>query len=564
MPANKFEIESIFTGVDRLSRPVGKMGRNIDKFQQKATKNFGKIGSAFSGLVTGAKVGVAAIATVGVAAGVVLLDAAKTGAKFEQSLTNAVAKFPGHIKRGTVAFKELADAAKETGRTTEFTASASAEAINFLAAAGFNAKQSIAALPGVVDLATASQTDLAFATDVATDSLSAFGLMSKDTDQLTKNLTRVNDVFAKTVTTSNTTMATLFETVTEGGAVFKAAGFDIETFSTLAGALGSAGIKGSKAGTSLKNIALRLTNPVGKAAAVLDRLGVSTKTASGDMVDAIEVLDKLKKGFERFDLGKGQRLAIIEEVFGKIATPGVATLIDRGAESLRAYREEIKASEGASKDMATTMRDTVSGSFKAFESAVEGVKVELFDTNRNELKKFIDESTAWTRDNQPELVGALNEVVKVFRQLGAGIAFVTDGYNKFVTTFKQPLDFLKAGVEKGAIAPIEKLAEILGFRESDETIETKRKIQEKFNRRFAPVVEDVDFGDKFAPIVESVDIEPITVNGDSAIIGDGRGVTTREEKTTTNKIIIEAAPGLKARTEGEENPAIEMAPTGGL
>ena len=127
MPVNKFEVESIFTGVDRLSKPLGKMGRSVNQFQSRASKSLGSARQSFNSVGAAATGAVAAIGAMGVAAGAVLINAGKVGADFEQSITNAAAKFPGQIRRGTDAFRELEEAAKKTGRSTEFTASQSAE-----------------------------------------------------------------------------------------------------------------------------------------------------------------------------------------------------------------------------------------------------------------------------------------------------------------------------------------------------------------------------------------------------------------------------------------------------
>lgn len=547
---NTFKIESIFTGVDRLSRPVNKMGASISRFNRRATTGMSAMSGTFDGMVSTFRTGSIAIGVAVGAAALVLVDAAKVGATFEQSITNAMAKFPGGIKRGTEAFRELEDAAKHVGKTTEFTASQTAEAINFLASAGFTAKQAIGALPGVVDLATASQTGLAEATLIATKTLGAFGLRAKDPIQLTKNLTRVNDVFAKTVNSSSATMESLFEVVRNGGPAFKAAGFDLETFAAIAGAMANASIDGSKAGTAMKQMAIKLAKPSELAARQMKELGVQVKNAEGGFTGMLEILRQVDAGFDRLDVGKVDRLANLSEIFGDRAVGPVATLLENGILDLKAYRDEFFEVEGMSKRVAETMRNTVAGSFKTLASAIESVKIELFGDKRNLLKQDLDDLTTWVRDNGPELREELGAIADVFRDLAK---FGVKAF-EFVRLFR---------TEGGDVA--------LGFQRSQ-----KERDQAAADAgTFRPIVEDVDLGglgpstnrlqglptrEEFNKLFE--DFDPVSTDGQSAIVGNG--TRKGEGSTTTTKVIVEAEAGTKARIEGEDNPAVQMAPSGGL
>jgi len=422
--ANRFSVEAVFSAIDKLSAPVTRMENRVRKFARNSTASLkqldrttGKLGGTFS----------AALGAAGVAGGVAALGMAMTSVVtsavgFEQALVNAAAKFPEGIKKGTKEFKALEEAARATGATTEFTAGESAEALNFMAMAGFNAEQSIASLPLVVDLATASNIDLARATDIASDTLGAFGLATKDPIKLTENLTRVNDVLAKTVTTANTDMEMLFETIKEGGPVATAAGASMETFAALAGKLANAGVKGSVAGTTLKNVFVRLTKPVGDAADMLDRMGVKTKDmATGEARDVIDIFGDLTKGLD--DLGSADRLAAIETVFGKIPLAGVNVLLNEGADSLRSYRAELVNSKGASKSMATTMRDTLGVSFKVAMSALDGLGLTIFENFGPAIRSGVEKVTSFVSavDN---FLKKNKETIPVILEMAAGVSKV--------------------------------------------------------------------------------------------------------------------------------------------
>lgn len=378
MAAGRFSVEAVFKAIDKITAPVSRMQNRVGKFTRKMGNDLRRLNkqTAFFGKSFKTALGVA-----GIAGGLFLMQSAmlstiQTGVEFEQTLTNASAKFPEGIRKGTEAFRQLEDAARRVGATTEFTASQAAGGLNFLAMAGFNAKQSIAALPAVVDLATASGMDLARATDIASDTLGAFNLATKDSAQLTKNLTRINDVLAKTVTTANTDMEQLFETIKLGGPVATAAGASIETFAAAAGVLANSGIKATVAGTTLKNVFVRLAAPVGKASKLLKKLGVDTKDSQGNMRDVFDIFQDLDKSL--VGLGSADKLGVLEEIFGKIPLAGVNVLLSKGADGLREYRKELENSTGAAAKMAAIMRDTLGGQLKEAKSATEGLQLTIF------------------------------------------------------------------------------------------------------------------------------------------------------------------------------------------
>lgn len=417
--AGRFSVETIFKAVDKLTAPVSRMQNAVGKFTRSASDGLDRMGRRFNKVSDGIKkVGRNMLIGAAIVGGA-MTSVVATGAQFEQSLVNASAKFPEGIKRGSDAFASLEAAARRTGSTTEFTASQSAEALNFLAMAGFNAENAIAALPGVVDLATASSLDLATATDIASDSLGAFNLMSKDSEQLGKNLQRVNDVIAKTATSANASVTDLFEAIKDGGPVATTAGASLETFAALAGTLANAGIKGSRAGTTLKNTFLSFAAPSNSAAKILKRLGVQTQDADGNMLDIVQTLDSLNKSLD--GLGSAERSAILEGIFGKIPIAGVNVLLAAGTDQLKEYRRALEGAGGASASMAQTMRDTLQGRLNSLKSAVEGVSISLFSMTNGPLVDAIEKTTEWVRANETLIAtnigGFLADVINNFETI---------------------------------------------------------------------------------------------------------------------------------------------------
>lgn len=405
--AQRFSVEAVFKAVDRMTAPVTRMQNRVGRATRSMDRGFRRLNRTvdkFSGIARrGAFAATAALGGTSVA----ILDVIKTGAEFEQTLVSAAAKFPGEIRKGTKAFELLAEAAKKTGKTTEFTATQSAQALNFLAMAGFTAESSVSALPGVVNLATVAALDLGTASDIATDSIGAFGLATKDATQLGKNLARINDVIAKTTTTSNTSVVDMFEAIKDGGPAATLAGVSIETFAALVGTLANAGTKASRAGTTMKNIFLRLSGPAAEGARALRRLGIRTADSGGNLRDVVDILGDLNTSLK--DMGTATKTAILKDIFGRIPIAGVGTLLKAGAKQLRVYRRELTAVGGASKRMAEIIRDTVIGRFKALVSAIEGVKIRIFDMNSGPLSETIDKMTAWVRANESLIATNIGE-----------------------------------------------------------------------------------------------------------------------------------------------------------
>ena len=297
--------------------------------------------------------------------------------RFDHAATAAGAKFGPAFARGTAGFAQLGKVARGVGATTEFSAAQAADGLDFLAKAGFSAVQSMALLPGVTDLATGSQSDFARASDIASDTLGAFGLMTSDTAQLTTNFNRVMDRMAKTATTTNTDLEQMFEAVVKGGPDFAKAGQSMETFLALTGKLANSGKKASEAGTALRNIVIRLSKPTGEAADVIDSLGIKTQDSQGNFLDMIDILGQFEVATK--GMGTAQRSAAITTVFGARAMTSVNILLGEGKTALKSYRTELEASDGAAKQMAETMRTSVQNRLLKLQSTAIELGLKFFD-----------------------------------------------------------------------------------------------------------------------------------------------------------------------------------------
>lgn len=393
-----FAVSTVFDVKDRVSASLKKIGAGTDKFGTKSGKAFDKANrKALSfkttlGAILSARI--LARGTALMAQGI----RSVTGEliSFDDAITKAGAKFPVTAKRGTKAFKELEKEARRVGATTKFSATEAAQGLDFLAMAGFDQAQAMKALAPVTDLAVVADADLSRATDIASDALGSFNLMTKDSVKLTENLTRINDVFAKTVTSANTDIENLFEAMKDGGPVMTAAGSDIETFAALSGKMADAAIKGSKAGTTLKNMFLNLQAPVPKAAKLIKKLGLELVGEDGKLRDIVDILGDFNKKTAK--MGKAQKSAAVNTIFGKRAIAGVSVLLAEGADSLREYRQTLIDSGGSAKDMADTIGKSLGNRLKALKSSALEVGFKFFDVFKEKIPGAIDTAIEAVRE----------------------------------------------------------------------------------------------------------------------------------------------------------------------
>jgi len=413
--ANRFLVQTDYRAIDNMTPAMTRMNRGFGRFAGNITDGNSAIGRSFGSvnkiINRGLMVGMIALA-----GGAAL--AAREYVKLENNIVSAAAKFKD-IDVNATNFKEslleLSTAARAVGSDTEFSATDAAGALDKFAMAGLRSDQSMALLRGTTNLATVSQSDLTTAVDVATDTLGAFNLTVDDTVQLEKNLNRVSDVMAKTTTTANTSLMDMFEAVKAGAPAFTSAGQEIETFSAFTGVMANAGLKGSQAGTSLRNVMLRLAKPTGEAADVLDKLNIKTQDSQGNFRDAIDILADFEKGLD--GMGTAQTTAALATVFGARTVTGINVLLAEGSDKLRDYRESLINSTGAASDMAAAMRTSLSSQIQILKSGLIelGLKfIEAFDKDgRGALAGLVDFVQAFDMEPLIEFAKIVTTVFKI-------------------------------------------------------------------------------------------------------------------------------------------------------
>ncbi len=424
--ARKLVIKTVFTASDKAIKPMRKLSNRFEKLTSKMRKSSLGLGKLMGGII-GSRLIIGGLNAIKRGIG----EVTNQFIGFDKAITAAGAKFGDAFKRGTKGAEKLRKTARGIGAETEFTATQAAEGLDFLALAGFNAAQSMSLLPGVVDLATATQTDLARSSDIASDSLGAFNLMTKDSVQLQKNLSRVMDVMAKTTTTANTDMNMMFESVKKGAPTFTDAGQSVETFAAFVGKLADAGIKGTDSGTALRNMMLSLAGPTGEARSQLNRLGVETTDSNGNFRDAIDIIADLENGLKGY--GSAQRAAALKAIFGKRTVTSMNIILSKGSEELRKYREKLLNSQGASKELAEEMRQSLGVQLEKIKSGLIEVGFKFFDVFGKTIQKSIKFIS--------KLVDRLNKFLKINKKIIKG------GFGKFLKFIKNLFDRLRPTIK---------------------------------------------------------------------------------------------------------------------
>jgi len=318
--------------------------------------------------------------------------------------------------------KDLADLtaiAREMGATTEHTATEAAGALKFLAAAGFDAKKSIAALPGTLDLATAGQVGLARATDITTDVLTAFGLSVEE-------LSRVNDAFITTSSNSNTNVLMLGESFKMVAPTAKLFGLTVEQTAALLGTLANSGIKAEMAGSGLNMALLR-------SAKAAKKLGLDAGTP------LIEVLKRMKE--EQWGAVE------IADAFGARQVKTAAILMNN-IEMFEELTQKIINNKGATKKLAEIIRDSLDVDLKTLNSTIEEELLRTFDKYKDYIREVVQSTTEWIRQN-PQAIEQVAELAKNIFELSKAMAKViglgVEFTNIWVKTF-QAMGLASTGV----------------------------------------------------------------------------------------------------------------------
>lgn len=314
--------------------------------------------------------------------------AVATAANFESSMSQVQATMgitkdsTSELNGETVNTMEaLSSLAKQMGSETAFSASECADALNYLALAGYDTQEMCDTLPIVLNLAAAGGIDLANASDMVTDAMSALGMDTSEASLMV-------DQMAKTASTTNTSVAQLGEGILTIGATAKNMAGGTAELNTALGILANNGIKGAEGGTHLRNVILSLQSPTDKAAACMESLGLQVYDSEGNMRSLNDILGDLNASMD--GLTSEEKSNIISTIFNKTDLSSVNALLANTGDTWDSLQQSIIDSGGAAQDMADTQLDNLSGQLTILKSALEGLAIAFGETLMPVIKAVVE------------------------------------------------------------------------------------------------------------------------------------------------------------------------------
>lgn len=403
-----------------------------------------------------------------VTAGTLIADLAKTatsklaglaqssvsvGMNFDASMSQVAATMGTTVDQ----IQSLTDTAKEMGSTTKFTATQAADALNYLALAGYDADKAAGVLPSVLNLAAAGGMDLAYASDLVTDAMASLNIEASK-----QNVDEFGNKLAMAASKANANVAQLGEAIlTVGGTAANLKGGTTE-LTTALGLLANVGIKGAEGGTHLRNIILSLQSPTKDAREIMEQLGLEVYDAQGNMRQLDDILTDLNTVMD--GMTQGDKDGIINALFNKTDLAAVNGLLAAQGEQWETLATQIDNADGAMGQMAETQQDNLQGVMTSMGSAFEGLQLAVFERLEPALTELgsygiqcIRTLSSALSEGGPEAM--LQAAGEILAELAAGIAERLPG---LMTTGVQILIQLAEDIVAATPAMLATAAEVLG------------------------------------------------------------------------------------------------------
>lgn len=332
-----------------------------DKFEKAGDSitNAGKQISVASAAVTG--LGVAAV---------------KTAADFDSAMAN-VAAISGATGDDLQA---LRDKAREMGEKTKFSASEAADAMSYMAMAGWKTGDMLSGIEGIMNLAAASGEDLAATSDIVTDALTAFGLTAEDSAHFA-------DILAAASSNANTNVSMMGETFKYCAPVAGALGYSAEDVAEAIGLMGNAGIKSTQAGTALRTMMTKLQGELKLSGEALGEVTIQTANADGSMRELSDILADCRTAFSK--MSESEAAAAAETLVGKNAMSGFLALMNSAPGDIDKLRNAIENCDGSAEDMAAIMQDNLNGQLTILKSQLEELAISFGEMLMPVIRKVV-------------------------------------------------------------------------------------------------------------------------------------------------------------------------------
>lgn len=335
-----------------------------------------------------AAIGSKAVSVVGNGLKSLTTGAISAGTNFESAMSS-VASISGATGND---LKELTSKAKQMGATTQFSAAEAANAMEYMAMAGWKTKDMVSGIGGIMNLAAASGSDLARTSDIVTDALTAFGKSASDSGTFA-------DVMAAASSNANTNVEMMGETFKYVGAVAGAMGYSIQDIALATGLMANSGIKGSEAGTALRSVITRMAKPTKESSAAMKKLGLSMTDSKGRMKSFGTIMKDMRKGMK--GMTEDQKASYAAMLGGQEAMSGVLAIANASEKDFNKLSKAIDNSKNAAQNMAKVKLDNLKGDVTILQSSMEGLGITIFDQVGGNLRGLVGTAT--------DVVGKINE-----------------------------------------------------------------------------------------------------------------------------------------------------------
>ena len=360
---------------------------SVGKTMESVGNKMSSVGSTLTRTVT------APIVAIGAAA-------VKTTADFDSSMSQ-VAAVSGATGKD---FDSLRDKAREMGAKTKFSASEAADAMNYMAMAGWKTEDMLEGIEGIMNLAAASGEDLATTSDIVTDALTAFGMSAKDSGHFA-------DVLAAASSNANTNVSMMGESFKYAAPVAGALGISAEDTSVALGLMANAGIKASQSGTALRTGLTNLAKPTKQMQTYMDKYNIALVANDDGSINLRETMVSLRE--KMGNLSETEQAAAASAIFGKNSMAGWLAIINASDEDFDKLTSAIDGCDGAAEDMAATMQDNLSGQITILKSALQELAIQIGDALMPTIRNIVSKIQDFVVKLQQMDEGTRNTIIKI-------------------------------------------------------------------------------------------------------------------------------------------------------
>lgn len=412
----KRELDNLYRFSKRTNQSFLSSVNKMDAFADKTFSFMAKGAAAASAGITGA-----------------LAASTAAGASFESQMSTVQA-----ISQASESeMARLKALAKQMGIETKFSATEAGQGLEYMAMAGWDVDSMLAGLPGIMNLAAASEEDLGQVSDIVTDAMTAFNLEASRSAEFA-------DVLAQASARSNTDVAMMGQTFKYVAPVAGALGFSIQDTATAIGLMANAGIKGEQAGTSLRAIFSRIVKPTAEVASAMERIGLSVTNSDGSMRSLDEILRDLRAGFS--GLSESERASTAASLAGQEAMSGMLALINASGEDYEKLSDSIYHAKGAAEEMAGVRMDNLKGDVTLLKSSAEGAGIAIYEGLSEPFREGVQTGTEWLNSFTENVEENLPTIRREVKSAGSALMGFADPVLELGSWFLQHPEVIQGGL----------------------------------------------------------------------------------------------------------------------